>query len=189
MRVHSSDCVQIYIFVAHIMTWGAGGKSIFLPPHVGMSFGTSPEEHYLIQVHYENTLQTTVAPVHVNFKVDIFYTNQLRPNEGGLLTVGHTIPGRTPSLLIPPSSINHKIHGICGSHCTREILPKLGIHIYGVQLHARRSAKRIKLRLFRQTREMPWIVSETNYNWKNQQVIMLSQERTVLPWDILVLSK
>lgn len=168
------------------MGWAVGGRSFFQPPHVGIPLGSSPEEHYLLQVHYDNP--NLVTRQRIDVKIDFFYTIQLRPHEGGMLNVRHTTPGLTPSLLIPPSSISQRIHGICGSHCTREILPKQGIHIYGLTLHSHNSGKRMKLHHFRQTRELPWITSDENFGNDYQQFRVLHEERTVLPWDILVMS-
>lgn len=169
------------------MGWAVGGRAFFNPPHVGFPFGTSSEEYYLLQIHYDNVNQ--VARQVVDVKLDFFYTDELRPHEGGMLNLRHTTPGIPPSLLIPPSSINHKIHGICGSHCTREMFPGKGISIYGLTLHTHNSGKKIKIQHFRQTKGLPWIVSDDNYGSDYQQFRVLPEERKVLPWDVMVLSK
>lgn len=160
---------------------------MFHPPHVGQPLGNSQDEYYLLQIHFDNPdIRTGVT---VNVSLDMFYTSQLRPNDGGLLMLRHESPGLTPSLLIPPSSIDHKVYGMCGSECTRQIFPRGGIKFYAMLLHSHNAGRELRLQHFRGHRELPYVISDDNYSFNYQQWRVLTREVRVLPGDQLVVRK
>lgn len=162
--------------------WGIGGLAHFHPPHVGFPFES--EEYYMLQVHLDNP--SLLSNARVNFSVDFFYREDVRQNQGGLLSIRHEIPGLSPSFLIPPYSIDHQIHGICGSDCTRDMIPPKGIYIYGVFLHTHDTGRRIRVRHFRGYQELPFIAADGNFFPTYQPVLNLPQERKILPGDQVI---
>ncbi|ODM96226.1 DBH-like monooxygenase protein 1 [Orchesella cincta] len=117
--------------------FGIGGRAYFSPEDVGFPIGLQQDEYYLVQVHYDNP--DKLSNVNVDLQLEFYYTNQLRPNDGGVFIVSHEIPGLTPSLLVPPSSIDHRIHGHCSGECTRFMFPASGVKVYAVSLHSHNS--------------------------------------------------
>jgi len=164
--------------------WGVGARTFFLPPQMGIPVGSSPDEYYLFQVHYDNPTRRESV---VDVSIDFFYTSQLRPNVGGMLTVAHSIPGRSPALLLPPSTISHNIYGMCPSECTKRMLPHDGINMVSVFLHSHNSGKRIRLHHFRNGVELQWISKDDNYAFNYQPMRALTEEVKVLPGDHLAL--
>ncbi|CAL8072117.1 unnamed protein product [Orchesella dallaii] len=160
-------------------------KGVFAPEDVGYPMGLQQDEYYLVQVHYDNPEKLT--NVGVDLQLEFYYTSQLRPHDGGVFIVGHDIPGMTPSLLIPPSSIDHRIYGHCSDQCTRFMFPASGVNVYAVSLHSHNSGRQLRLQHFRNNRELPWLSSDDNYNFDFQQIHRLRQLTKILPGDHLTI--
>ncbi|CAL8072115.1 unnamed protein product [Orchesella dallaii] len=165
--------------------WAIGSRTMFIPQHVGIPFAESPDEYYLLQVHYDNPNQLT--GLEVGLKIDFFYTSKLRAHDGAMMMIGHQVPGLTPSFLIPPSSIGHSIYGHCGSMCTRRMLPTDGINLVAVSLHSHNSGRQMKLQHFRKNRELPWIASDSNYAFNFQQFRVMRKEVKMLQGDHIIM--
>lgn len=174
-------CTELYF------GWATGGRAFFLPPHVGLPLGSSPNEYYMVQVHYDNPER--MSNVIVDLRLDFFYTSSLRANEGGVMGIGHDIPGLAPSLLIPPNSRNHRVNGHCSTECTRRMFPDDGIKIFAGLLHTHNAGRRLRLRHFSNgvPVEQPWILYDDNYSNEYQHFRHLHVERSVLPGDQLTL--
>lgn len=162
--------------------WGIGGRGHFHPPQVGFPF--DGEEYYVLQVHLDNPGLLTTS--RLNISVDYFYTENIRPNEGGVISQRHEIPGLPPSFLIPPNSPSHQIRTICGTQCTREMLPPQGITIYAFNLHTHDTGRIIRVRHFRGDRELPYLALDENFYPSYQPVRTLREVRRFLPGDQLV---
>lgn len=151
---------------------------------MGFPLASETDEYYLVQVHYDNP--QNIPDIEVDFRMDLFYTQQLRPNEGGLLLVTHEIPGNPESFLIPPNSINHRIYGHCSPECTRRILgPRGSIKVYGALLHAHNNGKKLRVHHFRGGKELPWLIYDDNWTGDYQQFRNLREEREVRAGDQL----
>ncbi|CAL8141882.1 unnamed protein product [Orchesella dallaii] len=112
--------------------WAVGARPIFFPEHVGIPFSESPNEYYMLQMHYDN-LQV-LPGITLRFSLEVYYTSILREHELGLMYVGKSTPG-SPTIMIPPSELNHTVYGQCGSGCTNLMLPQNGIHVVAAKLH------------------------------------------------------
>jgi hypothetical protein len=55
-----------------------------------------------------------------------------RPIDAGLMTIGHEVD---VSLTVPPNTKDYVVAGHCSPTCT-EMLPKAGVTIFNVLLHA-----------------------------------------------------
>lgn len=159
---------------------------MFNPPHVGIPIGFSPDEYYLLQVHYDNPQRR--ADISVGMKYDLYYTGNIREHDGGAIGVGKLFPGTPPSLLIPPHSIDYKIQGHCGETCTRKMLPPEGIRIFALTPHTHNSGRKMRLDHYRSGKQLEPIVVENNYQFDFQQFRVLNKEFHVLPGDHLVMS-
>ncbi|CAL8068134.1 unnamed protein product [Orchesella dallaii] len=164
--------------------WGAGGRAVFFPDHVGIPMSENGTEFFMLQVHYDNP--NMVSNTSVNVSVDAYYTPNVRENDAGLIMFGANVPGAA-NLLIPPSTLNHVIFGQCAPSCTNYLLPKEGINVFAAALHTHTTGKEAKLHQYRDGREHPWILSDDNYNFDFQQVRVLRVERKIYPGDQMVM--
>ncbi|CAL8068136.1 unnamed protein product [Orchesella dallaii] len=173
----ASPCQEI------IHGWGVGGRTIFFPDHVGIPMSENGTEFFMLQVHYDNPnlLPNTTATV----MVDAYYTSTLRENDLSVLSFGTNVPAPV-SLLIPPSSLNHTIFGQCAPSCTNSMLPREGINVVAAMLHTHTTGKEATLHQYRDGRELPWILSDDNYNFDFQQVRVLRKERKIYPGDHMI---
>lgn len=138
----------------------------------------------MFQLHYDNPQRE--AGVQVDVRVDFFYTDRLRPNEGGFMAVTPDIPGLPENLLIPPQSQGHRILAHCSPECTRRMYSEnQGITVSTVALHGHNAAVGMRLRQFRGARELPWISYDDNYDNTYQNLRHLNQEVRILPGDQL----
>lgn len=172
-------CTEYY------QVFGVGGRPYFYPPHVGVPFGETNDDYYILQVHYDNPNRLSNVQVEVSIKT--YYTNDLRENEAGIFTIRHMIPGMTPSLLIPPSTLNHQVRAFCGGECTQRALAREGIWISGVKIHMHNTGAGGLVQHFRGNRELAWIRMDNNYGFNFQQILTLHKEVRVLPGDMLTL--
>jgi hypothetical protein len=69
--------------------------------------------------------------------------------------------------------------------CTSKIPPE-GVHVYNAFLHAHTSARKMKVRHFRNGKELPWIVNDENYDFNYQTNRVLNNEVLLLPGDQLI---
>ncbi|CAL8125826.1 unnamed protein product [Orchesella dallaii] len=165
--------------------WGIGQRIAFLPEYAGLSFGESLDEYYNLQVHYDNPDRE--SDIEYDIHIDIFYTDQLRPNQMGIMTAGHHIPG-SPSLLIPPDSEDHRIYGHCGPDCTQTMFPPDGINLASFVKHTHYSGRKFKISHYRGNQELPWIANDNNYNSTFQEVRLLRSPLKIQPGDRLMTS-
>ncbi|CAL8068112.1 unnamed protein product [Orchesella dallaii] len=166
-----------------IFAWGVGGRPIFFPNHVGSPISESGPQILLLQVHYDNP--NVVTNITNTINLDVYYTQNLRENEASVFTMGGSVPGAT-NIIIPPSSLDHVINGHCAPGCTEGLFPPEGINIFAAFHHTHATGRDTRLRHFRNGKELPWILSDDNYNFSYQQNRLLRKERNVLPGDQLV---
>lgn len=89
-----------------------GGPPYFYPPHIAFPLGQEKDEYYMLEVHYNNP--NKLANLLVNVSIHLYHTSNLRENEGAIMVVRYESPGLTPSLLVPPMSLDHQVYGLCG---------------------------------------------------------------------------
>jgi len=163
-----------------------GGKTSFLPEHLGIPIGQDEEEYYLFQTHMDNpALQTGIM---ASIRMNIHYTPTLRQHDAGFLNIGYNIPG-SPSFIIPPRSQDHRFSGHCSSQCTQKILPPEGIKVAAAILHSHNAGRRLKLQHFRNNRELPWILSDDNFIFRYQLLRFLRKEVVIQPGDHVTMRK
>lgn len=97
--------VGLQISTEFVAGWAPGGENVILPPDVGLELGT-PDDWYLLQIHYNNT--ANYADAFDASGVAFCSTPSPRQNTAGVLTLG------TTSLAIPPGAVGHEEKGTCG---------------------------------------------------------------------------
>jgi hypothetical protein len=130
----------------------------------GITFDTGTVIHYTPNLRFSLDLK--------NMNIEYKYYNSpkasvcqiFRPVEAAVLLFGYSSKWKT---IIPPNSKNFTVTSHCSPSCTSKIGAE-GYTIFNVQLHAHNSAKKMRIRHFRNGTELPWISSDYNYNNKFQ---------------------
>lgn len=142
------------------------------------------DQYWMLQVHYDNPNNLTNIPITAS--LELYYTENLRENDVGLLQLGDIQPGST-TLLLPPSDPNHIIMGHCAPGCTDRIIGPSGeANVFATFLHTHRTGRGVRSMHFRNGRELPRIQWDDNYNFAYQQVRILREEHKILPGDLLL---
>ncbi|CAL8141879.1 unnamed protein product [Orchesella dallaii] len=170
-----------------IHVWGVGGRAIFFPENVGIAMQELEDEYFMFQIHYDNPNN---GSVNVTVNLEAYYTDQLREHEAGVMQMGDMQPG-AHSIIIPPGSLNHVIHGHCAPGCTDRIISPVdengqGVLMFATFLHTHISGRSTRLMHFRDNKELPWINYDENYDFNFQQFRVLREPRQILPQDQLI---
>ncbi|CAL8068066.1 unnamed protein product [Orchesella dallaii] len=143
----------------------------------------SGSEYFMLQTHFNNP--ELLSNVNITVTLEAYYTKKIRENEAGVVGIGTSVPG-TPSLLLPPDSKNHIIMGHCAPGCTTSWFPTEGITVFASFLHTHSTGRGMRLQHFRGDVELPWIISDDNFNYNYQPGRVLREERKVFPGDQLI---
>jgi len=164
-----------------LYVWAVGGKPMIFPEHVGYAMEHSDTKSYvMMEIHYNNP--ESLPGIEFDVGVDILHTTKKRQYDAELLNLGHSI---VPSHIIPPNSTEYTTVGHCAASCTSERIPADGINTFNVLLHSHLSGRRLKIRQFRDGKELPWIANDDNYVFDYQQNRNLRNEAKILPGDQL----
>ncbi|XP_037094881.1 DBH-like monooxygenase protein 1 [Pollicipes pollicipes] len=170
----------------HILAvWAVGGSGERLPPGVGIplreEYGGAT--YVMAEIHYDNP--SVQAGVVDSSGVRLFYTEQLRDSEAGLLNVGHDI---AVTQLVPPGQAEYVVNGLCHASCTRQWLPPGGVRVYSVLLHSHLAGVRMRLRhVAADGAELAPIAEDRAYVFNYQQTRTLTEPVLVQPGDQLLL--
>ncbi|XP_068222682.1 MOXD1 homolog 1-like [Palaemon carinicauda] len=165
-----------------MVAWGIGGEGSFAPEHAGFPLG---EDHggatyFMMEMHYDNpNLRQGIVD---NSGLRIFYTEKLRPNDAGILMLGH---GVSPLYIIPPGQHWLSI-GQCSGECLSKHLPESGLQVFAGILHAHLLGRNMTLRHIRDKKEQPIIIRDLNYDFNFQETRNFAEELTLLPNDYLI---
>ena len=169
----------------HILAvWAVGGSGERLPDDVGIplreEYGGAT--YVMAEIHYDNP---SVKPGVVDSSgVRLYYTEQLRSSEAGLLNVGHDI---AVTQMVPPGQTDFVVNGLCHSSCTEQWLPAGGVRIYSVLLHSHLAGVQMRLRhIAANGTELPPVAEETAYAFNYQQTRTLQRPVLVRPGDQLL---
>jgi hypothetical protein len=166
-----------------IFGWAVAGKPMWLPEHVGLPLAENGEtEYFMYEIHYDNP--EGLSGVRFTTAVEMFNTPIPRANEAAILFAATQI---SISHLIPPKAEEYVTAAHCGAQCTSEKLDVAGIKVFNVMMHSHLLGRKMKLRHFRGTTELPWILVDDNYDFDYQQNRPLREEIKVMPGDHLTL--
>ncbi|VVC40493.1 Copper type II, ascorbate-dependent monooxygenase-like, C-terminal,DOMON domain,Copper type II [Cinara cedri] len=165
--------------VSPVVTWGMGSDGQFLPDHIGVPI-TGRDVYYMLEVHYDNP---TLRKVMDNSGLRVYYTENLRANDAGVMAVGTAV---SPIHIVPPKQSAYRTASLCDKDCTNVIFPEQGIKITSVLLHAHLASRQLRLRHVRHDQEMSTIVKDNHYDYNYQQARELTNEVTVYPGDELI---
>ncbi|KAJ3063263.1 hypothetical protein HDU98_000914 [Podochytrium sp. JEL0797] len=111
------------------LAWVPGAGTTVFPPQAGFAIGTGVNaiRYFSLQIHYNNP--DLLSNVTDNSGMRLYYTNVLRPNDIGVLTLGSqeiNIPGNSPNYTFTPWNV-------CPSSCTNQFPGNLTVLRNGYQ--------------------------------------------------------
>ncbi|KAH9503036.1 DBH-like monooxygenase protein 1 [Bulinus truncatus] len=162
------------------VTWSAGGKPFTYPDSVGHAV---PMENvgYMLEVHYYN--REKKSGIADSSGLRLYLTPNVRKYDAASLGIG---ANNDEYLIVPPLAQNFVYRGHCDTSCTNRALENNDIHIFAVYLHGHAYCRGIRIRHFQNGVELPPIVEDKNYHFRNQSMRLLSEERTVQKGQSLV---
>ncbi|XP_028171043.1 MOXD1 homolog 1-like [Ostrinia furnacalis] len=167
--------------VTPIAAWAIGSKGEYLPENVGIPVGErSGVSYYMLEVHYDNQALHEVLD---SSGIRVYYTPVIREHDAALLGAGI---GVSALHVIPPKQRQYRTVGICSPECTESTMPKEGINIVSVLLHAHGTGRKIALKHIRGTQELPVISEENSYDARYQQSRVVPGGRKFKKGDTLI---
>ncbi|KAH9503041.1 DBH-like monooxygenase protein 1 [Bulinus truncatus] len=115
----------------------------------------------------------------------LYLTPNVRKYDAASLGIG---ANNDEYLIVPPLAQNFVYRGHCDASCTNRVrcLENNDIHIFAVYLHGHAYCRGIRIRHFQNGVELPPIVDDKNYHFRNQSMRLLGEERTVQKGQSLV---
>ncbi len=175
MPIHWHYCLTNTAF-----GWAVGGEGLALPQEAGLPIGGNKHTSYFIlETHYDNpNLEKGVIDAS---GMRVFYTEELRPNDLGALSIGSMI---SPRQFIPPGRTEFRTIGMCGSHCTQK-LGDDGVTLTAVLLHSHLLGRKLRLRHIRDGLELEAIAEDNAYDFNYQTSREVKGQ--ILPGDDLIM--
>ena len=157
--------------------WAPGVEEFTLPEEAGflVGDGAGGQTHFVLEVHYNNPLQT---PGEVDSTgVDVCVTDTLRPNNASMLALG-----KVPGIAIPPGEPAWEETGVCPSNITQAALSG-PLTVFGSFLHAHLLARQIYTEQFRDGALIGDLGRDDVYDFNDQHIQMIEGE--IQPGDEL----
>ncbi|KAI9347692.1 PHM/PNGase F domain-containing protein [Obelidium mucronatum] len=113
------------------LAWAPGIDLNVYPPEAGFAIGVGLNafRYFALQIHYNNQNQLSNVKDSSGLRLD--YTNELRPNDIGVLILGSediNIPGNSPNYTSTPWNV-------CPSDCTKKFPSALNVISNGFHMH------------------------------------------------------
>ncbi|CAG0895154.1 unnamed protein product [Darwinula stevensoni] len=134
--------------------------------------------YYRMQMHYDNP--QLVDGIRDGSGLTVYYTSRLRAYDMGTIVFGHEV---IYTQLVPHGLSHFMTVGHCSAECTKKFLPPEGIRIFAGLLHSHLLGRKMKARVFRDGKELPWILHDDHYDFDYQQSRILREEFNLLPGD------
>ncbi|XP_055923857.1 MOXD1 homolog 2 [Eupeodes corollae] len=172
---------------AIVASWARGSEGFSFPEEAGYPIDSRQAKYFLMETHYSN-LQPDFSQLQTKQMADnsglkIYFTNVLRPNDAGVLSIGMDPNWRH---IIPPGQKHVVSDGQCIENCTSYAFPPQGINIFAVMMRTHQIGRQIKLRQIRKTEELKPIVQDNNIDPDYQDFRRLTNSVRSLPGDRLI---
>ncbi|XP_064638025.1 DBH-like monooxygenase protein 2 homolog [Lineus longissimus] len=154
--------------------WAVGGGNFTFPNNTGVPMGTDREPFYvMLQIHYNNIKRT--KNVRDNSGVRIVYTKTKRQHDTGCLVFGKISFER---LMVPPRQSKFTVYSYIPRTCTGEFGfgNQTQIRAFAYLLHSHYAGSAIRLRHFRNGRELEYLGDDPTYDFNYQNSITYPQE-------------
>ncbi|KAJ9595614.1 hypothetical protein L9F63_013190, partial [Diploptera punctata] len=152
------------------------------PRDVGYPLNSEAGSRYLMmETHY------SIPPLEVDMSdssgIRVYYTESLRDNDAGVLSVGLDPNWRH---IIPPGQPHVVSEGHCISTCTQHAVPPTGINMFAATLLTHLIGRKVRLRQIRNGVELPPIAADSNYDPNYQEFRQLVKPVQVHKGDHLI---
>ncbi|XP_074647748.1 DBH-like monooxygenase protein 2 homolog [Tubulanus polymorphus] len=171
-----------------VAMFAQGSRSVTYPQEAGVSLGGPADSvYYMMQTHYNNPEEQ--SGIIDDSTIRLSYTSKLRKYDAGNMMVGsmHFLPF---SLLIPPRQKRFLVRAFCSDNCLKAAFEKLGngvneIKVFSTGPHSHTAARGMRLRHFRNGKELPWILNDMTYDFNSQNWRPRKEFVTVKMGDVL----
>ncbi|KAK6033761.1 copper type II ascorbate-dependent monooxygenase domain protein [Ostertagia ostertagi] len=163
-----------------IAAWAKGEGPIYYPPEAGLPIGGRTGRKFLkVEIHYNNPSMESGILDGSGFVFHV--TPRLRKYDAGIMEVGLIYSDANS---IPPGQHAFPLTGHCVADCTSK-LPSEGIYIFGSQLHAHLSGRKLFTSHYRQGVKVGEINRDNHYSPHWQHIVQIRPYVHVLPGDVL----
>jgi len=139
--------------------WGPGIEGECHPDAFGFPIGQTGFQYALLQSHWNNP--QNLMDEFDSSGMTLYYTSQLRPNDGMVLTTGQG------NLIIPPRTPSIKFEGTCLRECTDKMNPKT-VYVTGALLHMHLLGKSGSIEILRtRPQQSQTIVTDNSYDYNS----------------------
>ncbi|XP_074653955.1 DBH-like monooxygenase protein 1 isoform X2 [Tubulanus polymorphus] len=181
MRRYIGRCLTV------VAGFAVGGETIIMPDHIGLPIG-GPDEtrYYLLQIHYDNP--DKLSGVKDSSGMRVHYTSEMRTHDVGVMYPGITF-WQKDAMIIPPKQQKFELEGWCPSNCIDKALQRSNvteIHVITVVSHAHLLGRAVRLRHFRNGKELKPIVEDMSYDFDYQTWRWLPSKVTIKQGDSLL---
>ncbi|XP_048245467.1 uncharacterized protein LOC124143521 [Haliotis rufescens] len=157
--------------------WTLGGAGNCFHEQMGILFGKSKYKRFALEFHWNNP--QLVDSWHDSSGMTIYYTQNRRPNNGGIISLGQNF------LEIPPGKERTTFTSKCSSDCTGAALNG-PIQVTGAINHMHYLGNAQFLELRRNGTRVRYITNEPEFSYDDPTFYTFDTPITVLPNDELI---
>ncbi|XP_046567536.1 DBH-like monooxygenase protein 1 [Haliotis rubra] len=162
---------------AALGSWTVGSPGECLNDNFGLVFGKSKYTRIALEFHWNNPNE--VSGWKDSSGMTIFYTPNLRKNNGSLMSLGQM------NLAIPPGQSEVTFRGECTSECTRKLMTEpIYVPMAGNHMHYLGRSASVELR--RNGQRVQYLTNEPEFNYDNPRYFKYDDPVEILPGDSLV---
>lgn len=163
--------VQVKSCKTIVATWSMGGEAFHFPEGVGVSLGAPGDaSDYVLEIQYskfQEEIGENGTPINVpdSSGVRITYTTSPITHKAGIIELGKVVsPGWKQIILDGEPTFTTKSY--CSPRCMEWgfASDQSPINVFGAILKGNDVARGVKIRHFRQSEELPWIIKDDSFS-------------------------
>ncbi|XP_036003327.1 DBH-like monooxygenase protein 2 homolog [Fundulus heteroclitus] len=168
-----------------VASWGVGGGTYELPENTGIPIGgVDSGRFYRLEIHYNNPQKK--EGITDSSGLRLYYTDQLRQHDVGILTTGVFPVSRMP-YKIPPEAPQFHTYGICNTSLFSQLVnPIPDLQVFSVLLHTHLAGRKVRVGHFREGKQIDFLGVNENYDFDMQEIVNLGSIKTVKPDDEII---
>lgn len=164
--------------------WAVGSTGLQFPENSGFAVGSRNHPQYvIIEMHYDNPEQREFLD---SSGLRLSYVKEKPEILTSLFDVSQTIS----TIFIPPGAKRYRVDGYCTEKCINKGMEKSGlseIKVFGIFFHSHLAGKAIRLRHFRDGKELQAMARDEHYDFNYQETQYFEEPKTLKLGDSLTL--